>query len=347
MKRFLLASAAAVLLLASCSKTEIENPGKEMTFQAFSTKPKAKALITNGKYPENETFGVYAYYLADQKNWEANSADSVRYFHEEIKCQKSRTPKVWAADNKYYWPAVGSVTFFAYSPYSVKAKYAGNNGIILSGYTVSKDEDFMVSNPAKDKTTNDQTINTGVDIVFGHKLALVDFKIKTKEDYTADGWTIKVKEIKLDSIYSKGDYKEFDGTNSDVWSNQTDQISYTFQADDYATGGQVATNTATDYESSWRGDSEDALLALPQVLNVTPNYTAKLTVTYTLTQVMGTTTVYENVEKTKTVVLSTTDISEWKVNKKYIYTIIIGLDEILFDPSVDNWEDPEEEDLEL
>lgn len=349
MKRILLASAAVILMFASCSKTEVENPGKEMTFNAFSLKSQSKALIpTTGVYPTSETFGVYAYYLEKDKNWESNQEDSIRYFREEIKYQTGRTPKVWAADKKYYWPAVGSITFFAFSPYSVGALYTGGNGITLSDFTVTQDKDFMVAAPAKDKTMNDNTGVTGVDIVFGHKLSLVDFKIKTKEDYSTDGWTIKVKEIKLDSIYSNGDYKQIYGSNSDVWSNQANQISYTFTADDAANGGQEATKTAAVYKSTWREDPEsDALLALPQVLNTTPGTAAKLTVTYTVTQKIGSTTLYNDEVKTKTVDLSNETISEWKVNKKYVYTIILALDEILFDPSVTNWENPVEDDVEL
>lgn len=349
MKRILLASAAVILMFASCSKTEVENPGKEMTFNAFSLKSQSKALIpSSGAYPTTETFVVYAYYLEKDKNWESNQEDSIRYFREKIKYQTGRTPKVWAADKKYYWPAVGSITFFAFSPYSVGALYTGGNGITLSDFTVTKDEDFMVAAPVNDKTMNDNTGVTGVDIVFGHKLSLVDFKIKTKEDYSTDGWTIKVKEIELSNIYSKGNYQQITASANDVWSNQANQISYTFTADDAADGGQVATSTAVVYKSTWRNGTEsDALLALPQVLNTTPGTAAKLTVTYTLTQKMGSTTVYENVVKTKTVDLSNETINEWKVNKKYIYTIIIALDEILFDPSVADWADPEEDDVEL
>lgn len=349
MKKYLFLSAVVALTLAGCASQEEFDNSLEMTFNAFSLKSQSKALIpSSGAYPTKETFGVYAYYLEKDKNWESNQEDSIRYFREEIKYQTGRTPKVWAADKKYFWPAVGSITFFAFSPYSVGALYTGGNGITLSDFTVTQDKDFMVATPVKDKTMNDNTGVTGVDIVFGHKLSLVDFKIKTKEDYSTDGWTIKVKEIKLDSIYSNGDYKQIYGSNSDVWSNQANQISYTFTADDAANGGQEATKTAAVYKSTWRSGTEsDALLALPQVLNTTPGTAAKLTVTYTLTQKIGSTTVYENEVKTKTVVLSNETISEWKVNKKYIYTIIIALDEILFDPSVADWDGPVEDDVEL
>lgn len=349
MKRILLASAAVILMFASCSKTEVENPGKEMTFNAFSLKSQSKALIpTTGLYPKTETFGVFANYLKEEKTWDANSTEAISYFADEIKYQSSRNPQVWAADKKYYWPAVGSVTFFAYSPYSVRANYENGKGITLSNFTVTKDDDFMVAAPAKDKTMNENTGRTGVDIVFGHKLSLVDFKIKTKEDYSTDGWTIKVKEITLSNIYSKGNYQQITASANDVWSGQSELTSYTFTADDAADGGQVATSDAEVYKSTWRSGTEsDALLALPQVIAVDAPNTAKLTVKYTLTQKMGSITAYEDKEKTKTVDLSNETISEWKVNKKYIYTIIIALDEILFDPSVADWADPVEDDVEL
>lgn len=349
MKKYLFLSAVVALTLAGCASQEEFDNSLEMTFNAFSLKSQSKALIpTTGLYPTTETFGVFANYLNDQKTWDTDYAEAISYFEDEIKYQSSRNPKVWAADKKYYWPAVGSVTFFAYSPFSVSANYETGKGITLSDYAVDQDEDFMVAAPAKDKTMNDNTGVTGVDIVFGHKLSLVDFKIKTKEDYSTDGWTIKVKEIKLSNIYSQGDYQQISATANDVWSDQSELTSYTFTADDAAKGGQEATKTAAVYKSTWRNGTEsDALLALPQVIEVDAPNTAKLTVTYTLTQKIGSTTVYENAVKTKTVDLSNETINEWKVNKKYIYTIIIALDEILFDPSVANWEDPVEDDVEL
>lgn len=351
MKKYLFLSAVVALTLAGCASQEEFDNSLEMTFNAFSLKSQSKALIpTTGLYPKTETFGVFANYLEDKKTWDADYADAIPYFNDEIKYQSSRNPQVWAADKKYYWPAVGSVTFFAYSPFSVSANYETGKGITLSDYAVDQDEDFMVAAPAKNKTMNDNTGVTGVDIVFGHKLSLVDFKIKTKEDYSTDGWTIKVKEIKLSNIYSQGDYQQITATETvkDVWSDQSELTSYTFTADDAATGGQEATSTAAVYKSTWRSGTEsDALLALPQVIEVNAPNTAKLTVTYTLTQKIGSTTVYENAVKTKTVDLSNETINEWKVNKKYIYTIIIALDEILFDPSVANWEDPVEDDVEL
>lgn len=349
MKKYLFLSAVVALTLAGCASQEEFDNSLEMTFNAFSLKSQSKALIpTTGLYPKTETFGVFANYLEDQKTWDANYAEAISYFKDEIKYQSSRNPQVWAADKKYYWPAVGSVTFFAYSPYSVDANYETGKGITLSDYAVDQDEDFMVAAPAQDKTMNDNTGRTGVDIVFGHKLSLVDFKIKTKEDYSTDGWTIKVKEIKLSNIYSQGDYQQITASGNDVWSDQSELTSYTFTADDAATGGQEATKTAAVYKSTWRSGTEsDALLALPQVIEVDAPNTAKLTVTYTLTQKIGSTTVYQNVVKTKTVDLSNETINEWKVNKKYVYTIIIALDEILFDPSVTNWENPVEDDVEL
>lgn len=346
MKRILLASAAVILMFASCSKTEVENPGKEMTFNAYSVKPSSKALIGTGAYPTDETFGVYAYYLGDTKKWASDKSEAVSYFKEKVIYDDTRN--LWAPENKHYWPAIGSVTFFAYSPYTVDAACNTVDGIKLTAYTVTKDDDFLACGPVEDKVANDKTGLTGVNIMFRHKLSLVDFKIKTKEDYTTDGWTIKVKEIILDNIYSTGDYTQITTTATDVWSNQKNQIKYTFTAYDAANGGQEAKTTAEAYNSIWRdGTNSDALLALPQTLNTTNGYTAKLIVKYTLTQEKGGETLFENVEKTKEAVLSTEKIPAWLVNKKYIYTIIISLDEILFDPSVADWDGPVEDDVEL
>lgn len=346
MKKYLFLSAVVALTLAGCASQEEFDNSLEMTFNAYSVKPSSKALIGTGAYPTDETFGVYAYYLGDTKEWASDKSEAVSYFQEEVIYDDTR--KLWAPEKKHYWPAIGSVTFFAYSPYTVDAACDTDKGINLTAYTVTHDDDFLACGPVEDKVANDKTGLTGVDIMFGHKLSLVDFKIKTKEDYTTEGWTIKVKEIILDSIYSTGDYTQITTTATDVWSNQKNQIKYTFTADDAATGGQEATKTAAVYKSTWRNGTEsDALLALPQVLNTTPGTAAKLTVTYTLTQKIGSTTVYENAVKTKTVDLSNETISEWKVNKKYVYTIILALDEILFDPAVADWDKPVEDDVEL
>lgn len=346
MKKYLFLSAVVALTLAGCASQEEFDNSLEMTFNAYSVKPSSKALIGTGAYPTDETFGVFAYYLGDTKKWASNKSEAVSYFKEEVIYDDTRN--LWAPENKHYWPAIGSVTFFAYSPYTVDAACSTDKGINLTAYTVTKDDDFLACGPVEDKVANDKTGLTGVDIMFGHKLSLVDFKIKTKEDYTTDGWTIKVKEIILDSIYSTGDYTQITTSATDVWSNQKNQIKYTFTAYDAANGGQEATTTAAVYNSIWRSGTEsDALLALPQTLNTTKGYTAKLIVKYTLTQKIGGETLFENVEKTKEAVLSTEKIPAWLVNKKYIYTIIISLDEILFDPSVADWDGPVNEDIDL
>lgn len=108
---FILAAAAA---LAACAKNEVTPVlSQENTEIAYNVAPKTKA--DPDAFPTTNVFASWAYYLPNGKNWDANSNNATEYIVNSTISHQT-TANVWKnADNTYYWPKEGKLTFFAYS----------------------------------------------------------------------------------------------------------------------------------------------------------------------------------------------------------------------------------------
>lgn len=352
MKRAIIMATAATAMLASCMKTEVNPvvmPAQEISYQAV-TGPNTKTIDPTHQIAFSTTnkFSSYAYYLPDGKDWETNKNDAKEYISgAEIFYQNN----LWKSHgNPYFWPKDGGkLTFFAWSVYRSDVALASNGGTVsctpadgikATGYDAgeNKNYDFMVADIKIDQSENqNEYLTKGVPTLFRHKLCQVKYKINTNSEYQYIKFYLNSLTIK--NIYQKGNYAQ-EGTPE--WSfKASEAASYEKENVPYSS---AANYTGELGQTSWPGEDEpltenDQYYFIPQLLQ-----DAELELKYTiLTKNPGSDEVSQEI--TKTIALNSTDVKSifynkgWEANKKYTINITIGLNEILWDPIVEDWTD--------
>lgn len=267
MKKVLTAAILAVTTCAfiGCTKNEVrsisDNP-QAVRFLPLNGKHSTKAMVDGTTYPKDRPFGTLAYYLPSG-NWDAaNMANATLYIPISKVENKTHATSgsVWEVDGKeYYWPKSGSLTFFAYSPFSYQEagggnlaieRLSGNDGIQIVNYDVDAHQatDFMVADIAKDKKANEDqpgsSLYNGVPVVFRHKLSqIVGINFQTvitndegdlvEHDYSnghsagtleAGDIVFKLKKVEVQNLYTVGNYvysgTDVDPVTSDGWMHQ-------------------------------------------------------------------------------------------------------------------------------
>ena len=322
---------ALLVVVASCTKNEVipQNDGNnEIT---YLTAPLTKATSSFGT---SNKFYSYAY-LVTSGNWAGNSASSSLYINEaEIWYQ---TPE-WKANQSYYWPKNdgSSLTFFAWSNgtgtlVDAIGECSNTKGVQFPNYNVSdlgnKNKDMMVA-----KIVADQKANTNSGVVptlFYHVLSSLDIRAQRAKDY--DSTTFKIVSIKFNNVSVEGSYVQ--GINASAlptagaWTESNPKKTknldvYTPDAATKVDG--LATATPQTFTSL---TPDDYSIFLPHTLVDAET----VTIVYTINNGLSTETV--------TVTKSLKEIfGSWEAGKKYMLTITLSLNEILWDPAVEEWE---------
>lgn len=347
MKKSLLFAALAVVAMASCTKNEISQSTrtKEITFTTpVLARHTKNTEIEGNTYPTGTSFNVYAWYNTGN-SFVAGDASAymtdVQVSHTTL--INDDTPGdggAWVPANKYYWPKQGVLTFDAYSPNGLSGTVSATaaDGIKVENHTVETNlaaqQDFLYATRAKDKTSSTIDANNatydGVDIAFNHALAVVKFTAKTNANYSGTT-TIKIKDIKIQSINNKGTFEQKESTTSPGWSAQAGSAEYVaLTCADYAASKEITL-------SSTNIDGCSTVIVLPQDFTAS---TQKLHIEYYM--MTDATDAEPLLQKADLFFYNTTplaDNNEWKMGTRYTYNIVIGLDEIYFAPSVTNWVD--------
>lgn len=336
MKRIILLAASAMAILAGCTRTEIRSIADEpqqITFRTIETKAADDFLNTNKFYS-------YAYFLPKDETWEINNANAQDYITGAL-IAFNTTAKAWKADGAtYYWPKQGSLTFFAWTdntatPTGTYAGCAKDKGITFTAYSAfdNKNKDLLVANIAKDmdgknNLTAHQGWEPGVPTVFHHVLSNLAFKIKTNDSYA--GATYSLKSITLKNISTKGNYAQGSPTATvaeNVWTGHVDVKAMPVFT---SAAGQPVSSTDALLSPS----ADDFSIVLPQKF---ADATPEIEIVYTITTNYTGTAVVETVTETKP--LKDIYTEGWVSGKKYTLNIKLSLNEILWDPSVEGWED--------
>lgn len=385
MKKVLTAAILAVTTGAfiGCTKNEVrsisDNP-QAVRFLPLNGKHSTKAMVDGTTYPKDLPFGTLAYYLPSG-NWDAaNMANATLYIPISKVENKTHATSgsVWEVDGKeYYWPKSGSLTFFAYSPFSYQEpnggnlaieRLSGNDGIQIVNYDVDAHQatDFMVADIAKDKIANESNGGyTGVPIVFRHKLSqIVGINFQTvitntegnlvEHDYSygrstngplqAGDIVFKLKKVEVRNLCTKGTYG-YTNTNADPvtehWAHQANPKDYTWFG---KTPEAFARNKTFNLTYKTQDDARNPyLLVLPQSCNSTLSTTPApedplIHIEYQVLTYNGTGFSTENV--TENVYLYNIH-GAIDMNKKITYNFKINLEDrkIYWAPSVENWKD--------
>ncbi|MGN0195054.1 MAG: hypothetical protein ACI4AE_01190 [Candidatus Cryptobacteroides sp.] len=338
--KFYLIAAAACAALAACSKNEVApvDVDQEITFQTIET----KAAVG---FNTDHAFYSWAYFLEEGMDWANNASDAIGYIDKSVitwdgtSCWKN-------SSTTYYWPKQGSLTFFAWSddtnapsvaPATVSC--SKSTGIKFTDYDITtvKNKDLLVAKIANDKRANDtdgghnyntNTWATGVNTEFYHVLSNLVFTAQTSDTYS--GVTFKVNSIEIQGVNTKGTYSQ--GISS---SNLPTSVNYWTDLSDVENLPVYSPVTPIVLTSSpvtlAPKDGTDYYIVLPQDL---PD-DAKIVIKYQYKTNYG--IEFDKVfteEKT----LNTIYNQEWVSGKKYTVNITFTLDEILWDPSVEEWE---------
>lgn len=346
MKKYLLFATAVCAALAACTKNEVKpvEIDQEITYQTITTKAEASSFASD------RHFTSYAYMLPYGQTWDSDYssgsayiADADIYYH--------KTPNYeWKAEKTYYWPKQGSLTFFAWSTYTTSKASLNEatvsctqaKGIQVDAFDITKNKnvDFLVAEVAKDKKANEtqhedgsgNTWATGVPTVFKHALSKLVFKVVTvkggtKYNYTSDNVTFTVKSIKLKGVNNKLAYsQDWQTASKHTWTDPDPAVEIEVPV---FTGSQVASNKETELSLGL----DDYSIVIPQgtfeaddVIEIVYNITTKFTGT----------------PVTETVTINDKKLSEvyttgWAPGKEYTLTIKLGIDEVLWDPTLDDW----------
>ncbi len=357
--------AAAAVALAACAKNEVipVNSGENQEI-TFNVAPKTKATTTN-KFADNLKFKSYAYYLPGTETWDKHTTAPALYIDgAEISYQPKiagSTDKVWKAVDTYYWPKNGSLTFFAWT--SLKETNANNatpsyttsyvtdvkcsvaDGIKVTDYDVTtnknKNVDFLVADIVKDQTSNSakKYWNDGVTTIFKHKLSYVIFKVNTLKDYSTDGKKFTLNYIKFNKIEHKGTYKQLPTEGWNIESS--DKTVQTYIGTDKEFG---YVDPASEIPALTTDETQNYYL--PQTFGTSEELEIKYTITTTTTTGTGTAAQTSDDVVIKKIVLNPASVggvtpsslfTEWKMGKKYTVTLTFSLDEIFWDPAVEDW----------
>lgn len=350
--------AAAVVALAACSKNEVLPSSSINNEISFNVAPRTKALAPDQHdFGKDNHFISYAYFLTNDEKWPTN-AGSVYINGAEVSSTAEATAtggRVWKAANSYYWPKSekSSLTFFAWSKNTGECVLTGatvscdpQKGIAFSDYdvTTNKNVDLLVADVAANKTGNENLYTySGVPTLFRHKLSYVIFKVKTEKAYAEKEFALK--SIKFVGLGSKASYdqKANDGTTGAYntvgeWATPTataDQVYFN------ATTPVVFTNADFVLETEATAKtSVDQKYYLPQALSAvaTPgaSVAGSIEVVYTIKTTEGGSESTETV--TRYISAKQMFADGLKINKMYTCTLTFSLDEITWDPAVQDWE---------
>lgn len=315
-------SLLAIAAIASCAKTEDVYTEGQTEIQlapvtALTTKAQV-GVIDGTKYPTAENFNVYAYWANQPAGSDFNTGATV--YLDNVKFVNKG--KYWGGETTYYWPKNGSLRFAAYSPADLsmihdleKDLYRLDNHEYVSDFSGAYD--ILVAPTSESYTA--QTAAEKVSVVFEHALSWLTFKVQSTA--VAEG-TFTVHKITVNDVAIKGSLLADMFAGEKNWT--VDPTTATaIQA--YA-GNTTVTTTVQNLD-------DYSNLVLPQA-------TTTLTIEFTQNEMKDkdnnvTTPKLEN--QTVTIPLTLDGDEPWVAGKHYNYTVIFDLDEILINPSVEDW----------
>ncbi len=297
----------AALFTAACVKSETDNTDRLISFAPVAGKP-TKAIIEGTTYPTSESFVVSAYHNG-----------TAAYFEDQTASYNS-TIALWETTIPQFWPLAGSLTFNAYSPSSINADIT-SSGVTVDDYTITTAEQLATDLLYASYTVADCASHPdAAAITFSHALSQVVFRVKAS-DYFANT-TFAMTSLSLEGINSVGDF------SVDSWSNQASEHTYTI----------TSSSTALTYDANDEPETITlgSYLFIPQDLGAN----AALNVGYSITQTVNSTD-YTLTNPPVSINLGGT-IVEWEPGKKYIYTLNIGLNNLItFTATAAEWREQE------
>lgn len=350
MKTYQLILATALVALASCNKEEVTNTdvnleSNEIGFNVVNRKAtKANdAIISGTTYATDNTFKVWGWQsqIGDFSEF-ADAAASNFMSNLTISWTGGRLSRAEAwrnADNYYYWPFTGKISFLAVHPSTVAPSTTGWDATndkpkaTVADYTITPGSNETVD--LMFATNEGSRRVDALPMVFKHALSQIEVQVKTDEDYTADV-AFDVESVTFNNIDLSGDvaYANELITWSDNAAQTQDWIYYNTVLEDITKDYQVYGAAKVNIPQP-ANDDKSALDPSDAAYDATDKG-ATLTIGYSMEQtgsakITGTVTIADP--------FLSVAANAWEPGKKYNYTINFRLNEILFNPSVTDWVD--------
>lgn len=316
---------AAVLLLAGCTKLEINDKRGEspISFRPVG-RMMTKAILEGSVFPDDQTFVIGGYYNSSVTYFEGLEASSVNVDGVTL----------WGTDPIMYWPLSGRLDFIAYSPANVAAATDATitvdpaDGISATGYTNDGETDFMYAI----STVNDCDAHPdAVPMTFEHALTQLVIKVKQAQEYTSEisGYSnivhLTVDDLNLTGIYNSGN---FDQSGSPQW---------TLTGSTSGSMGLIPTPVGLTYGEDPQMVARS--LFIPQTLLSSAEINGHYTIHQTITlngDYTGETTVEKTWQIPITVKLADY-IATWQPGYKYIYELSFGMETIQVSARTSDW----------
>lgn len=342
MKTNQLILAAAIIAIAGCTKSNVETnvnaESNEIGFNAVTrVATKANnAIVTGTTYGTDNTFKVWG--------WNSPASDFSEFADEAASnfmngltisyCtgpDANRAANWRNANNYYYWPFEGKISFLAVHPSDLTPTTTGWDATNDKPVATFADYTISASNKTVDlmfATNEGARQAAALPMVFKHALSQIEVKVKTYDDYSSDV-RFDVNSVVFNNIDLSGDVSFANGAIS--WSDNDNQ-----------TASWTYCNTALEGIDNDLQVYGAANLMIPQAANIDasalestdPAYNANdsvettITITYTMQPLPADSADPIN----GTVTVSAPQV--WAASSKYVYTLVFNLYEILFNPSV-------------
>ena len=293
MKRFIIILSALAAAGCTMNRQNLYDPEVGMAFQPAMLMHVAEDDAE--RYPADQSFGVSAWSLPDEKQWNGNSSEAVLFI--DALEAKPIDELNWCCDENLVWPSVlENVTFLSWSPYSEGKGCDNEDGVRFEiNDILTEQTDILYTDPLQDMCK----IECGgiVTIPFRHALCQMSICVKNRVFETEK---IIVKDVVMDRISGSGN---FSSLRDPQWQTDEENVSVTFLNEPFQTGAHP--------EPAGR-----KWLLIPQEIN-TP-----LTVEFSFTVETGETIT----QKLKTIPLK----MRLDAGKSYIMTLSIGIDDVKF-----------------
>lgn len=327
-----------VSALVACSKLEVTPVVQDnKTVITYQMAPITKSPDTWKPFDTKYVFQSAAYYLTSEDvangGWTSNASSGKEYIKPNT---VQYIDNVWRMKEHYYWPKDnGALTFYSWSLNKENLDFVNSDpkvtinnekGVVLTNYDISvqKNIDFIVAEPEYDRCENIKTYSTeGVPTLFKHQLSYLYITAKTDQDYTSSV-TFTIKSIKVENVAKIGEFQETE-IDSGKWktiNKWTTAGTYdaNYRTTDFpvnsTTGSVIENSTQTNYIPQKFTDNEYIVVEY-EIYNKASNITEKITSKISLTTNIGD--------------------SKFKNGTKYTINLIFKLNEIFWDPAVEDW----------
>lgn len=333
----------AALLAQGCSKQSVPaSPVLPVRF-AVPMIEEATKTVTNAAMPSvyntGESFKVYAAYSSDIFN--PSAPESFINFWDEngLACRYNNSYNAWAPSDEYYWPLVGYLSFYAFSPADgATPTFSWTDGFRWNNFTVpaaGSQYDLLYTDLVSNKQRSDYSvidgnvhdddpdyeyIYNGVNLKFKHALCLIQVQAcSALGSYSSIKYYVQ--SVVLHNAYYKGSFT----SNTQTW--------------------DVNDGYKTDYtllDLSEEADPQDQWQMLPgsdeYPVSVHPNVTLMLLPQNLESSGASLEIVYKCSTDDVTHTTSLPLTGSWERGDKHTYKLVFSAD-IEFQASITAWDD--------